>query len=104
MNKNKTTNQEALSSLLVSPLSIHYSNKTLKNEQRIYLKKFTSVTSILSQTKPPSEFFALTNWRKAQISELGEEQFKEKKKTISRRGTQFHHVSAEFLDSLCDLC
>ncbi|XP_068700661.1 mitochondrial genome maintenance exonuclease 1-like [Montipora foliosa] len=91
MNKNKTTNQEALSSLLVSPLSIHYSSKTLKNEQRIYLKKFTSVTSILSQTKPPSEFFALTNWRKAQISELGEEQFKEKKKTISRRGTQFHH-------------
>ena len=82
-----------LSSLLLSPLSIHYANKKEKNGERIYLEKFRSVTSILSQTKPPSEWFALKNWKKAQISELGDEEFKEMKKTISRKGTLFHHVS-----------
>jgi len=85
--------QEALSSFLQSPLSIYYSNKKLTNGERIYVEKFRSVTSILGQTKPPSELFALKNWKKAQISELGKEQFKEKKTNISRRGTLFHHVS-----------
>ena len=65
----------------------------MKDGGRIYLDKFCSVTSILSQTKPPSEFFALKNWAKSQVSELGKEKFKEKKKSISRRGTLFHHVS-----------
>lgn len=93
INHNKSTNEEVLSSLLLCPLSIHYANKKEKNGERIYLEKFRSVTSILSQTKPPSEWFALKNWKKAQISELGDEEFKEMKKTISRKGTLFHHVS-----------
>lgn len=99
INKDKTTNKDALSSLRVSPLSIHYSSKRVKNGERIYLDKFQSVTSILNQTKPANEFFALKNWQKAQISELGEEQFKEKRKTISRRGTGFHQEIQAYFKS-----
>lgn len=98
INPTKTVNHDVLSSLTLSPLSIHLGSKKVKDGGRIYLDKFCSVTSILSQTKPPSEFFALKNWAKSQVSELGEEKFKEKKKSISRRGTLFHHVStAQYL-------
>ena len=93
INHTKTVNHDVLSSLSISPLSIHLGSKKVKDGGRIYLDKFCSVTSILSQTKPPSEFFALKNWAKSQVSELGKEKFKEKKKSISRRGTLFHHVS-----------
>lgn len=99
INHNKSMDQEALSSFLQSPLSIYYSNKKLTNGERIYVEKFRSVTSILGQTKPPSELFALKNWKKAQISELGKEQFKEKKTNISRRGTLFHHDIQLFFKS-----
>ena len=98
INHTKTVNHDVLSSLSISPLSIHLGSKNMKDGGRIYLDKFCSVTSILSQTKPPSEFFALKNWAKSQVSELGKEKFKEKKKSISRRGTLFHHVStAQYL-------
>ena len=98
INDTKTVNHDVLSSLSISPLSIHLGSKNVKDGGRIYLDKFCSVTSILSQTKPPSEFFALKNWAKSQVSELGKEKFKEKKKSISRRGTLFHHVStAQYL-------
>ena len=98
INHTKTVNHDVLSSLSISPLLIHLGSKNVKDGGRIYLDKFCSVTSILSQTKPPSEFFALKNWAKSQVSELGKEKFKEKKKSISRRGTLFHHVStAQYL-------
>lgn len=93
LNQSKTFDQKALSSLLLSPLSIHYANKVQRYGERIYLDKFHSVTSILSQTKPASEHFALKNWKKAQISELGKEQFEKNTKNTFKRGTLFHHVS-----------
>ena len=94
LNQNKTDiHQNTISSLFLSPLSIHYANKKQQNGERIYLDKFHSVTSILSQTKPASEHFALKNWRKAQISEFGEEQFKKNTKNTFKKGTVFHHVS-----------
>lgn len=93
LNQSKTVEQKALSSLLLSPLSIHYTNKKQRNGERIYLDKFHSVTSILSQTKPASEHFALKNWKKAQISELGKEQFEKNTKNTFKRGTLFHNVS-----------
>lgn len=99
VNQSKTVNQEALSSFLLSPLSIHCGSRKNRNGERIYLDKYHSVTTILSQTKPASEHFALKNWAKAQISELGEEKFKEKKKYISRRGTSFHHDVQLFFKS-----
>lgn len=97
INHNKITDQEALSSFLLTPLSLDYSSKIHKDGRRIYLEKFHSVTSILNQTKPASQHFALKNWRKAQIFELGEEQFKEKSKAFFTRGSQFHHDVQTFL-------
>ncbi|KAL9968525.1 hypothetical protein ACROYT_G020632 [Oculina patagonica] len=91
LNQSKTLDKKALSSLLLSPLSIHCANKVQRYGERIYLDKFHSVTSILSQTKPASEHFALKNWKKAQISELGKEQFEKNTKNTFKRGTQFHH-------------
>lgn len=89
----KIVDQDAVSSFLLSPLSVQYANKTQRNGDRIYLDKFPSVTSILKHTRPASEYFALKNWKKSQISELGEEQFKKNKKSTFNRGILFHHVS-----------
>ena len=93
LNPSKTVDQEALSSLLRSPLSIHHASKLQRHGERIYLDKYHSVTSILSQTKPASEHFALKNWKKSQISELGKEQFKKNTKNTFKKGTLFHQVS-----------
>lgn len=92
VNHSKTVDQDAVSSFLLSPLSVQYANKTQRNGDRIYLDKFPSVTSILKHTRPASEYFALKNWKKTQISELGEEQFKKNKKSTFNRGILFHHV------------
>lgn len=92
VNHSKIVDQEALSSFLSSPLSVQYANKIQRNGDRIYLDKYHSVTSILKQTRPASEYFALKNWKKAQISELGEGQFKKNKKNTFNRGILFHHV------------
>ena len=93
VNHSKIVDQQAVSSFLSSPLSVQYANKIQRNGDRIYLDKYHSVTSILKHTRPASEFFALKNWKKAQISELGEEQFKKNKKSTFNRGILFHHVS-----------
>ena len=101
VNHSKTVDQDAVSSFLLSPLSVQYANKTQRNGDRIYLDKFPSVTSILKHTRPASEYFALKNWKKTQISELGEEQFKKNKKSTFNRGILFHHVSInEFFYSI----
>ena len=92
VNHSKATDQKAVSSLLQSPLSLHYKNR-IHNGERIYVGKYSSVTSVLNQTKPPNEYFALLNWKKAQISELGKKQFKEKAKNTIRKGKLFHQVS-----------
>ena len=93
LNQNKIADQKAVSSFLSSPLSVHYANRIQQNGDRIYLDKYHSVTSILKHTRPASEYFALKNWRKSQISELGEKQFKKNKKNTFKRGILFHHVS-----------
>lgn len=92
VNHSKIVDQEALSPFLSSPLSVQYANKIQRNGDRIYLDKYHSVTSILKQTRPASEYFALKNWKKAQISELGEGQFKKNKKNTFNRGILFHHA------------
>ena len=60
---------------------------------RIYHPGLPSVTTVLQHTRPASEYFALRNWQKAQISELGQEGLTEKRRTITTSGTTFHHVS-----------
>lgn len=98
LNHSRGTDQQAVSSLLESPLSMHYMNKN-HNGERIYLGKYPSVTSILGQTKPPNEHFALLNWRKAQISELGKKKFNKQAKITFKKGQLFHQAVQLYFNS-----
>ena len=84
---------KSLASLSRNPLMFQYASRNLSSGRRIYLDKFDTVTSILNQTKPAKEKFALLKWTEAQVSELGKKEFLKKKKDIVKRGTSFHHVS-----------
>lgn len=98
VNPSRGANQEAVSSLLESPLSLQYMNRN-QNGERIYLGKYPSVTSILGQTKPPNEHFALLNWRKAQISELGKRKFNKQAQITFRKGQLFHQAVQLYFNS-----
>lgn len=92
INPNKCVDSRALNQCIAEPLCLEFEKTEGADGSRLYQQKFPSVTTILQQTKPANEFFALRNWQKAQIVEHGEERFKEMSQTVTRRGTDFHQV------------
>ena len=75
-----------------APLQVKLSAKTYTSVGRVYAGEYPSVTTILDTTRTKSNLFALLNWRRKQISELGEKEFKEKVANTKHNGTTFHQV------------
>lgn len=52
---------------------------------------FPSVTTILSRTLPPKNYYSLKNWKKNIVSAVGEEGYKMVRLKATSSGSSFHH-------------
>ena len=75
------------------PLQVHSSLNRQNNHGRIYSGNNPSVTTILDATRPKNELYALHNWRRGLIKELGEGGYNDEVNKIKNRGTTFHQVN-----------
>jgi hypothetical protein len=92
-NIGKTVNDQKYSQCAHKPISINHQTTDSASGNRMYLERYPSVTTILSNTKPANEFFGLMNWRKSNIEKFGKEKFGLMQRDTTMKGTNFHQVS-----------
>ncbi|XP_028415450.1 mitochondrial genome maintenance exonuclease 1-like [Dendronephthya gigantea] len=97
MNPNRQQNQCNLDVRRTDfPLQVSLS-ATKNNNGRVYSGDHPSVTTILDQTRPKNEFYALLSWRRGLIKKLGVEGYNDKVMNITNRGTTFHQAIKHYL-------
>ncbi|XP_031548638.1 uncharacterized protein LOC116286306 [Actinia tenebrosa] len=95
-NIGKPVNNQRYLQCIHKPLSINHQMSDSVGGNRMYLERYPSVTTILSNTKPPNEFFGLMNWRKSNIERFGKEKFGLMQKDTTIKGTTFHQDMKEY--------
>lgn len=80
-----------------TPLCIKLPAKNYENQGRIYTGSYASVTTILDATRPKSNHFALQNWKRKLITDLGQDGYEEKVANLKSQGTSFHEAVKQYL-------
>lgn len=96
-NTNRQCEVTKLCPEIKTPLQIKLPAENHVNRSRIYMGHYPSVTTILDATRPKSNLFALLNWRRKQIVDLGKIGYEEMVANIKNHGTTFHEAMKQYL-------
>lgn len=98
-NPDRKCSATELSAEIKPPLSVKLAAQNHENRGRIYAGNLPSVTAILDATRPKSDLFALFNWKRKQILNLGKTGYEEKVANIRSYGMTFHKAINQYLST-----
>lgn len=88
------------------PIQVQVSLENDENHSRVYFSNKPSVTTILQNTRPKNEQYALQKWKQGLINKVGETGYNDEVRKAITRGITFHQVShsrSAFFDMVVDL-